>query len=87
MALTNYLTQSLVFALLFYGYGFRLFGRLDPKTTAAFGVAFYGGQLWFSVWWLKHYCFGPFEWLWRSMTYGRRQPMRVFHAVPALATR
>jgi uncharacterized protein len=80
MALTNHLTQSLVFALLFYGYGFHLFGRSDPKTAAAFGV---GAQLWFSVWWLNHYRFGPFEWLWGSMTYGRRQPMRVLHAVPA----
>ena len=76
MALTNYLAQSLVFALLFYGYGFQLFGRLDPMTAAAIGVAFYAAQLWFSVWWLKRYRFGPFEWVWRSMTYGRRQLMR-----------
>jgi uncharacterized protein len=76
MALSNYLAQSLVFALLFYGYGFQLFGRLDPETAAALGVAFYGLQLWFSVYWLKRYRFGPFEWLWRSLTYGRRQFMR-----------
>jgi uncharacterized protein len=73
MALTNYLAQSLVFALLFYGFGFGLFGRLDPTMAAAMGVVFYAAQLWFSVWWLSRYSFGPFEWLWRSMTYGRRQ--------------
>jgi uncharacterized protein len=76
IALTNYLVQSLVFALLFYGYGFQLFGRLDPKTVAASGTAFYVLQIWFSVRWLRRYRFGPFEWLWRSLTYGRRQPMR-----------
>jgi uncharacterized protein len=81
MALTNYLMQSAVFALLFYGYGFQLFGRLDPRTATAIGVAFYAGQLWFSAWWLKQYRFGPFEWLWRSLTYGRRQPMRQPPAV------
>lgn len=72
MALTNYLAQSLVFALLFYGFGFGLFGRLDPATAAAIGFVFYAGQIWFSVWWLGRYRFGPFEWLWRSMTYGHR---------------
>jgi len=76
MAFTNYLVQSLVFALFFYGYGLQLYGRLDPKTAAAFGTAFYVLQVWFSVLWLRRYRFGPFEWLWRSLTYGRRQPMR-----------
>ena len=75
MALTNYLAQSIVFALLFYGYGFQLFGRLDPMTATAIGVVFYAAQLWFSVWWLNRYRFGPFEWVWRSMTYGRWQPI------------
>ena len=77
MAFTNYLTQSLLFALLFYGFGFGLFGRLDPATAAVLGVAVYAGQLWFSSWWLHRYRFGPFEWLWRSLTYGRAQPMRL----------
>jgi uncharacterized protein len=85
MALTNYLMQSLVFALLFYGYGFGLFGRLDPTTAALIGVGFYAVQLWFSKWWLNRYRFGPFEWLWRSLTYGRRQPMRLLHCGPTLA--
>jgi uncharacterized protein len=85
MALTNYLMQSIAFALLFYGYGFQLFGRLDPLAATVIGVAFYASQLWFSTWWLKQYQFGPFEWLWRSLTYGRRQPMRRGQAVRALA--
>jgi uncharacterized protein len=77
MALTNYLTQSVVLALVFYGYGLGLFGRLDPVTAAVLGVTLYAAQLWFSTWWLQRYRFGPFEWLWRSLTYGRRQPMRA----------
>ena len=85
MALTNYLTQSIVLALLFYGYGFRLFGRLDPQTASVIGIALYAGQLWFSTWWLKQYRFGPFEWVWRSLTYGRRQLMQKRSAGEALA--
>jgi uncharacterized protein len=78
MALTHYLMQSFVFAVIFYGYGFGLFGKLAPAPVALFGIAFYLGQLALSVWWLERYRFGPFEWLWRSLTYGRSQPMRSF---------
>jgi uncharacterized protein len=70
MAFTNYLTQSLIFALVFNGFG--LFGRIAIAPAAACGVALYAAQLAISVWWLKRHRFGPFEWLWRSLTYGRR---------------
>jgi uncharacterized protein len=70
MAFTNYLTQSIVFAIVFNGFG--LFGRIATAPAAAFGLAFYAAQVALSVWWLKHHRFGPFEWLWRSLTYGRR---------------
>ncbi len=80
MALSNYLAQSIIFASLFYGYGLGLFGKLDPTSASILGLGLYIVQLWFSVWWLNRYRFGPFEWLWRSMTYGRRQPMRQFTA-------
>jgi uncharacterized protein len=76
MALTNYLIQSLVLGFIFYGFGLGLFGRLAPAPAAAFAVAFYTAQLFFSQWWLARYRFGPCEWLWRSLTYGQRQPMR-----------
>jgi uncharacterized protein len=71
MAFTNYLTESLVFAVVFYGFG--LIGRLSPLAAAGLGVAFYAGQLCLSAWWLERHRFGPFEWAWRSLTYGRRQ--------------
>jgi uncharacterized protein len=70
MAFTNYLTQSIVFAVVFNGFG--LFGAIATAPAAAFGVALYAAQLAWSVWWLKRHRFGPFEWLWRSLTYGRR---------------
>jgi len=76
MALTNYLSQSLIFAVLFYGYGFGLFGKLDPLSASLIGLVVYAGQLCFSTWWLARYRFGPFEWLWRSASYMSWQPMR-----------
>jgi uncharacterized protein len=75
MALTNYLMQSIVLGFVFYRYGLGLFGRLDAPATAAIGVTLYIAQVFFSRWWLSRYRFGPFEWLWRSLAYGRRQPM------------
>ena len=76
MALTNYLTQSVVFCTAFYGFGLGLFGRLEVVPTAIAGTAFYFAQLMFSRWWLQRFHFGPIEWFWRSLTYGRRQPFR-----------
>jgi uncharacterized protein len=75
MALTNYLTQSIVFSIVFYGYGFGMFGRVGVTPVIVWGTAFYIAQLAFSRWWLGRFRFGPFEWVWRSLTYGRRQPI------------
>ena len=77
MAFTNYLTQSLILGLTFYGYGFGLFGKLDPIAGLLLAILLYAAQLGFSTWWLRRYRFGPFEWLWRSLTYGQRQQMRL----------
>jgi len=77
MALTNYLWQSIVMGLIFYGYGFGLFGRVGPAVAALIGIGIYVAQLIFSVAWLRRYRFGPAEWLWRTLTYGRRQPMSL----------
>jgi uncharacterized protein len=76
MALTNYLLQSIVLGFIFYGYGFGLFGRIGSAATAGIGLALYCAQVQLSRLWLRRFRFGPFEWLWRSLTYGRRQPMR-----------
>ncbi len=75
MALTNYLLQSLLLSFLFYGYGLGLYGRLGSAAGAGVGLAIYAGQLLFSWLWLRRYRFGPVEWLWRALTYGRRPPL------------
>ena len=76
MALTNYLMHSVVLTTVFYGYGFGLYGSVPRLAQMAFVAALIGFQLWFSPWWLERYRFGPVEWLWRSVTYWRPQPMR-----------
>jgi uncharacterized protein len=74
MALTNYLIQSIVFGFVFYGYGLGLFGHLGSAPVACIGIMFYIAQVYASRVWLTRFLFGPFEWLWRSLAYGRRQP-------------
>jgi uncharacterized protein len=76
MAFTNYLMHSVILTTVFYGYGLGLYADVPRAWQMAFVVAVIGFQLWFSPIWLKVYRFGPAEWLWRSLTYWRRQPMR-----------
>ena len=82
MAFTNYLVQSLIFSWMFYGYGFGLFGQVGASAALAFGVVVYVVQVFFSRWWLLRYSFGPVEWLWRTLIYGRAQPMKLPKAPP-----
>lgn len=77
LALTNYLAQSLICTTLFYGYGAGLFGQVGAAAGILIAIAIYALQLLWSVWWLRHFRFGPAEWLWRTLTYGRAQPMRL----------
>jgi len=71
MAFTNYLGQSILGALIFYGIGFGLYGTL-PGYYMYFAVAgIWAFQIAFSVWWMGRFRYGPFEWVWRSLTYGR----------------
>jgi uncharacterized protein len=77
MALSNYLTHSIVCTTLFYGYGFGLFGDINRTGLAAIVLIIWVTQLLLSPIWLRHFRFGPAEWLWRSLTYWKLQPMRV----------
>lgn len=77
MAFTNYLAQSVIFALIFFGYGLRMYNRLSVAATLAVGIAVYTLQAVVSAWWLRHHRFGPMEWLWRSAMYGTLQPWRA----------
>ena len=77
MALTNYLGQTVVCLLIFYGIGLGVGPRFGyPGLLAAFALIF-AVQIALSRWWLKRFRFGPAEWVWRSLTYGRAQPMRL----------
>jgi uncharacterized protein len=82
MALTNYLTQSLIYLLLFYGFGLALLGRVGATACLALSIVIFGGQIFLSSWWLRRFRYGPAEWLWRSLTYGARQPMRLIMSRP-----
>jgi uncharacterized protein len=77
MALSNYLTHSIVCTTLFYGYGFNLYGEINRLGLAAIVLIIWVSQLLISPIWLRHFRFGPAEWLWRSLTYWKLQPMRV----------
>jgi uncharacterized protein len=54
-----------------------LFGRLSVSLALGLGIIVYILQAITSRWWLAHFRFGPVEWLWRSLMYGTRQPMRI----------
>ena len=82
MAFTNYIAQSVVFGLVFFGYGLGQFGSLRPAPVFAMGLAMYVAQVRLSRLWLRRYRFGPIEWLWRTLMYGRRPAMSRATAGP-----
>jgi uncharacterized protein len=76
MALSNYLMHSVILTTVFYGYGLGIYGTVPRFWQMGFVIAVIALQLVLSSWWLIRYRFGPVEWLWRSLTYWNRQPMR-----------
>lgn len=76
MALTNYLGHTVIGIFVFFGFGFGLYGRLEFYELACVVGAIWVFQLIVSPLWLRRFRFGPGEWLWRSLTYWQRQPMR-----------
>lgn len=79
MALTNYLTQTLICTFLFYGHGLGLFEQVRRPAQLAIVAAVWAIQMLWSPWWLRRYRYGPFEWVWRSLTYGSAQPFKRAH--------
>jgi uncharacterized protein len=77
MAFTNYIMQTLICTTIFYGHGFGLIGHLERREQILVVLAIWIFQLIVSPIWLKYFHFGPLEWAWRSLSYGKRQPMRV----------
>ncbi len=76
MALSNYLTHSIICSTIFCGYGFAMFGRLERHQLYYIVFSIWIFQLIISPIWLRHFYFGPAEWAWRSLTYWQKQPMR-----------
>jgi uncharacterized protein len=76
MAFTNYLMQSFLCGLFFYGVGFGMFGKLQRYEIYYVVGAVWAIQIIYSNIWLHYFRFGPLEWLWRSLTYWKKQPLR-----------
>ncbi|MES2987167.1 MAG: DUF418 domain-containing protein, partial [Pseudomonadota bacterium] len=76
MAFTNYLMTSLICTALFYGYGLGWYGHLSRWQLYPVVFAIWALMLLWSKFWLAHFRFGPFEWIWRSLSRGSFQPIR-----------
>ena len=76
MALTNYLMQTILGITIYYGVGFGFGGNIGPVIFIPVSLGFYVLQIIYSTWWLKHFNYGPFEWIWRMLTYGKILTLR-----------
>jgi uncharacterized protein len=84
MALTCYLLESILATFIFYGHGLGWFGYLERWQLYLVVVGIWIVLLVFSTLWLRRFRFGPFEWLWRSLTYWRWQPIRRADAAASI---
>lgn len=76
-ALTCYVMQSVIGTWIFYGWGLGLLGRVPLTAAFVLGLVIFAGQMIASALWLRYFRFGPLEWAWRSLTYGRVQPLLI----------
>ncbi|NOG54890.1 MAG: DUF418 domain-containing protein [Planctomycetes bacterium] len=76
-ALSNYLLHTIVFTTIANGRGLGYYGQIERSEQAVLVLCMWIVQLCVSYWWVRHFRFGPAEWLWRSLTYWKRQPMRM----------
>lgn len=76
MALTNYLLQSVICSLLFFGHGLGLYGQVPRTGLVAIVASIWVAELGWSLWWLDRFRLGPVEWVWRSLAAWQRLPMR-----------
>lgn len=77
MPLTTYLTQSIIGTVVYYGYGFGMYSQIGYLPGLLLTLTVFALQIPLSRWWLSKFQFGPFEWVWRSLTYGKFQRMMV----------
>jgi uncharacterized protein len=85
MGLTTYLMQTAFGVIVFYGIGFGLMGQLGSGVAVACGISFFVAQAFMARAWLARYSLGPVEWLWRSLTYFRLQPLVRRPVAPTVA--
>jgi uncharacterized protein len=83
MALTNYLFQSIICSWFFTGFGMGYYGRLNQWQLYFFVLEVCISQIVFSVLWLRHFQYGPAEWLWRCLIYKKWLPNRINHSTTA----
>lgn len=77
LALTVYLSGTVMFGALFYGFAFGQVFWLGPAAVTGYAVLFFAIQIVFSMWWSNRFRFGPMEWLWRALTYLKFPPMKL----------
>ena len=77
MALTSYVMQSLMCIFAFFGFGLKLFGSLPLYQIYLLALAMLTFQMLFAKIWLKKYCYGPLEWVWRSLSYKSHVPLKI----------
>jgi uncharacterized protein len=77
MAFTNYILQSVIGTLIFYGYGFGYFGQVGNAGRLLISICLFTAQILISRFWLSLFRMGPLEWVWRAITYRTVPPMKV----------
>lgn len=83
-ALSNYIFQSFIAITIFYGIGFGYTGKFSYSTVLAIAIVIFLWQIAFSTVWLMYFRFGPVEWIWRQMTYGKRIPLLIVNSPPMM---
>ena len=76
MSVTNYMAQSMVGVTLFYGFGANLAVHFNYLQSLLVGIVFCLIQIGYSNWWMKRFYYGPIEWLWRTLTWFAKVPLR-----------
>lgn len=76
MTLTNYMTQSIVAPFIFLNVGLGIFNTMPYWFYILIALLVFVVQIGFSKWWLARYYYGPVEWIWRQLSYGKRFPIR-----------
>jgi uncharacterized protein len=76
MAFSNYMTHSIIGIIVFHTIGFGYMQQVGPLAWTVFAVIVFNFQIIISTIWLKYFDFGPIEWVWRSLTYGKKQKMQ-----------